>query len=72
MFAMSGDGKQDVQIPMVFLFHKEGTELLEALERNPDMEVVLTYKAIPKGKSYQPMIGPFQRYVVVTHKPAPI
>ncbi|XP_064616048.1 ER degradation-enhancing alpha-mannosidase-like protein 3 [Liolophura sinensis] len=49
LFAMSGDGKQDVQIPMVFLFHKDGTELLEALQAHPEMEVILTYKPIPKA-----------------------
>ena len=34
LFAMSGDGVQNVAIPSVFLFGKEGTELIELLEKN--------------------------------------
>lgn len=39
MFAMSGDGKDDVTIPVVFLFSVDGVTLKQALEKNPDLEV---------------------------------
>lgn len=39
MFAMSGDGVDDVKIPVVFLFTKEGDVLRKAIEKNPDLEV---------------------------------
>lgn len=42
MFAMSGDGTDDVSIPMLFLFNLDGLKFLEALEKNPEMEVTLT------------------------------
>ncbi|XP_069121333.1 ER degradation-enhancing alpha-mannosidase-like protein 3 [Argopecten irradians] len=41
LFAMSGDGQQDVEIPLVFLFHKEGHTVLKLLEEFPDLEVLL-------------------------------
>lgn len=39
MFAMSGDGVDDVVIPVVFLFTREGDLLRKAIEKNPDLEV---------------------------------
>jgi ER degradation enhancer, mannosidase alpha-like 3 len=39
MFAMSGDGTDDVKVPVVFLFKKEADELLAALNENSDLEV---------------------------------
>ncbi|OWF50523.1 ER degradation-enhancing alpha-mannosidase-like protein 3 [Mizuhopecten yessoensis] len=41
LFAMSGDGQQDVEIPLVFLFHKEGQTILKLLEEFPNLEVLL-------------------------------
>ncbi|XP_033732617.1 ER degradation-enhancing alpha-mannosidase-like protein 3 [Pecten maximus] len=41
LFAMSGDGQQDVEIPLVFLFHKEGQTVLKLLQEFPDLEVLL-------------------------------
>ncbi|CAG0912442.1 unnamed protein product [Notodromas monacha] len=41
MFAMSGDGTDDVRIPVVFIFEADGRDLLHALERDPELEVVL-------------------------------
>lgn len=41
MFAMSGDGKDDVKIPVVFLFTKEANKLKDALKINKDLEVSL-------------------------------
>ncbi|XP_059093383.1 ER degradation-enhancing alpha-mannosidase-like protein 3 [Tigriopus californicus] len=42
MFAMSGDGTDDISIPMLFLFNLDGLKFLEALEKHPEMEVTLT------------------------------
>lgn len=39
MFAMSGDGKDDVTIPVVFLYKLEADVLEEAHRLNPNMEV---------------------------------
>lgn len=41
LFAMSGDGVQDVKIPSVFLFGKEGNDLLWNLRSYQDMIVYL-------------------------------
>lgn len=41
MFAMSGDGKDDVAIPVVFLFTDEAKILKTAIENNPELEVSL-------------------------------
>ncbi|XP_003727929.2 ER degradation-enhancing alpha-mannosidase-like protein 3 [Strongylocentrotus purpuratus] len=45
MFAMSGDGTDDVNIPMVFLFSKEGKLLLNAIQEHGVVEVLLLDKA---------------------------
>lgn len=39
MFAMSGDGNDDVTIPVVFLFTEEAKTLKRAVEANPGLEV---------------------------------
>jgi len=44
IFAMSGDGSQDVSIPMVFLFMEEAKQLLQALAENPSLNVRLEEK----------------------------
>ena len=41
LFSMSGDEGPDVDIPAVFLYNEEGTQLLLALETHPDVEVYL-------------------------------
>uniref|UniRef100_A0A0A9Y3V7 alpha-1,2-Mannosidase n=1 Tax=Lygus hesperus TaxID=30085 RepID=A0A0A9Y3V7_LYGHE len=41
MFAMSGDGTDDVDIPVVFLFYDDAWKLLNALADDPAMEVSL-------------------------------
>ena len=46
LFAMSGDGKSEVSIPMLFLFHHEGAKLLEAMAADTDMWIRLGHKAI--------------------------
>lgn len=39
MFAMSGDGVDDVKIPSVFLYSREKQVLMRAIANNPDLEV---------------------------------
>ncbi|CAH0578191.1 unnamed protein product [Chrysodeixis includens] len=41
LFAMSGDGKDDIDIPAVFLFSQEGQYLTEAFESKPDLTVTV-------------------------------
>lgn len=41
LFAMSGDGKDDIEIPAVFLFSQEGQHLTDALKVNPELVVVI-------------------------------
>ncbi|XP_058445795.1 ER degradation-enhancing alpha-mannosidase-like protein 3 [Malaya genurostris] len=41
MFAMSGDGTDDVKIPVVFLFTKEAEVLIAAIKGDPDLEITL-------------------------------
>ncbi|XP_054713818.1 ER degradation-enhancing alpha-mannosidase-like protein 3 [Uloborus diversus] len=48
MFAMSGDGKDDVTIPMVFLFNEEAALLLSAHRQYPDIMIgIAEVSAIP-------------------------
>lgn len=42
MFAMSGDGVDDVKIPMAFLFYDDAVRLLEAVRTNPDIDITLS------------------------------
>ena len=44
LFAMSGDGSQDVTIPMVFLFDQEAQQLLKSMAANPKLVVILEEK----------------------------
>jgi len=46
LFAMSGDGSEDISIPMVFLFHQEAQILLKALSENPGLEITLEEKPL--------------------------
>lgn len=41
LFSMSGDGVDDVSIPMVFIFYNDAKDLLEALKARPNLEVSL-------------------------------
>ncbi|XP_036376858.1 ER degradation-enhancing alpha-mannosidase-like protein 3 isoform X1 [Megalops cyprinoides] len=57
LFQMAGDGRStdDITLPLLFLFHKEGNILLEALREYREVEVLLSDKArdraaILKGK----------------------
>ena len=44
LFAMSGDGVDDVQIPMVFLFNEESKILMKIMAENSDLIVTLEEK----------------------------
>ncbi|XP_063837448.1 ER degradation-enhancing alpha-mannosidase-like protein 3 [Ostrinia nubilalis] len=41
LFAMSGDGKDDIHIPAVFLYSKEAEYLTEVLYSNPELAVIV-------------------------------
>merc|ERR1719418_365133 len=41
LFSMSGDGVDDVSIPMVFVFYNDAKDILEALKSRPKMEASL-------------------------------
>lgn len=42
LFAMSGDGSNDVTIPVVFLFSQDAMILLETLQKRSNLMVTLT------------------------------
>ena len=51
LFAMSGDGRDDIYIPMLFLFHHQGDRLLSAIdESNGNLYMMMGYQAKPSGK----------------------
>uniref|UniRef100_A0A8C2BZX0 alpha-1,2-Mannosidase n=1 Tax=Cyprinus carpio TaxID=7962 RepID=A0A8C2BZX0_CYPCA len=52
LFQMAGDGRNtdDVTLPLLFLFHKEGNILLEALKEYREVEVLLSDKARDRGE----------------------
>lgn len=51
LFAMSGDGVNDVRIPSVFLFNKEGNDLIWNIRSHPDMIVFMGDVTARKGLS---------------------
>lgn len=52
LFQMAGDGKNtdDITIPMLFLFNKEGNIILDAIREYEAVEVLLSDKAKDRGK----------------------
>uniref|UniRef100_A0A8C4F979 alpha-1,2-Mannosidase n=1 Tax=Dicentrarchus labrax TaxID=13489 RepID=A0A8C4F979_DICLA len=56
LFQMAGDGRNtdDVTLPLLFLFHKEGNILLEALKEYREVEVLLSDKARDRGVTLCP------------------
>uniref|UniRef100_A0A8C9Y5M2 alpha-1,2-Mannosidase n=1 Tax=Sander lucioperca TaxID=283035 RepID=A0A8C9Y5M2_SANLU len=52
LFQMAGDGRStdDITMPLLFLFHKEGNILLEALKEYREVEVLLSDKARDRAK----------------------
>lgn len=55
LFQMAGDGRStdDITLPLLFLFHKEGNILLEALKEYREVEVLLSDKARDRGADVQ-------------------
>ncbi|XP_068447513.1 ER degradation-enhancing alpha-mannosidase-like protein 3 isoform X2 [Clinocottus analis] len=55
LFQMAGDGRStdDITMPLLFLFHKEGNILLEALKEYREVEVLLSDKARDRGADVQ-------------------
>ncbi|KAM9529374.1 ER degradation-enhancing alpha-mannosidase-like protein 3 isoform 8-T8 [Salvelinus alpinus] len=55
LFQMAGDGRNtdDVTLPLLFLFYKEGNILLEALKEYREVEVLLSDKARDRGMDVQ-------------------
>ncbi|BET00321.1 Glycosyl hydrolase family 47 [Nesidiocoris tenuis] len=51
MFAMSGDGTDDVTIPVVFLFYDDAWQLLNAIIEDPLMKVTLADRRSSNGQS---------------------
>lgn len=51
LFQMAGDGRStdDIGLPLLFLFHKEGNILLESLKEYREVEVLLSDKARDRG-----------------------
>ncbi|XP_046976893.1 ER degradation-enhancing alpha-mannosidase-like protein 3 [Vanessa cardui] len=41
LFAMSGDGKDDIEIPAIFLFSREGLYLTASMQENPELVVTV-------------------------------
>lgn len=54
LFQMAGDGKNtdDITIPMLFLFSKEGNIILDAMREYLEVEVLLSDKAKDRGKMF--------------------
>lgn len=54
LFQMAGDGRStdDITLPLLFLFHKEGNILLEALKEHREVEVLLSDKARDRGVAF--------------------
>ncbi|KAJ8390362.1 hypothetical protein AAFF_G00107560 [Aldrovandia affinis] len=55
LFQMAGDGRStdDVTLPLLFLFHKEGNILLETLKEYSEVEVLLSDKARDRAALYK-------------------
>ncbi|XP_053325737.1 ER degradation-enhancing alpha-mannosidase-like protein 3 isoform X2 [Spea bombifrons] len=59
LFQMAGDGKNtdDVTIPMLFLFSKEGNIILDAIREYRDVEVLLSDKAKDRATIFKDLEG---------------
>ena len=51
LFAMSGDGRDDIVIPILFLFQQQGARLVTALEESKhQLYMMLGYQTKPPGR----------------------
>ena len=57
LFSMSGDGVSDVYIPSIFLFGKEGNELIWEMRSNPELIIFLGDNLKSPSKERQGMSG---------------
>ncbi|KAF4522599.1 hypothetical protein B566_EDAN003579 [Ephemera danica] len=55
MFAMSGDGKNDIKIPLAFLFQQDAFQLLQALALDPSLRVTISDASPEEKKKHQGM-----------------
>lgn len=57
MFAMSGDGNNDVTIPAIFLFYQDASQLLKAISESPGLEVtILDSGRVESSKSAEELL----------------
>lgn len=63
MFAMSGDGTDDVIIPVVFLFSQDAWQLLQALAKDPSMIITLSGNAAGNIFIHFAMLGLLQCFL---------
>lgn len=70
IFAMSGDGQDDIEIPAVFLFSKESTHLYELWKNNDELTVVVGELKSMK-REYENDCGSEDCESVVTPTPSP-
>lgn len=68
MFAMSGDGVDDVTIPMAFLFYDDAVRLLEAVRKNPELFVTLS--SIAALEEFSDTKDPFKGTEVTLEPPS--
>lgn len=70
LFQMAGDGRStdDIGLPLLFLFHKEGNILLEALKEYREVEVLLSDKARDRGTQFLLTSLSFGQNVMTPHK----
>ncbi|XP_064458121.1 ER degradation-enhancing alpha-mannosidase-like protein 3 isoform X2 [Ornithodoros turicata] len=57
VFAMSGDGKDDVNIPVVFLFTEDAQLLMKALKEEPNLVVTLSDFSLASGDGIEASIA---------------
>ncbi|CAG9558398.1 unnamed protein product [Danaus chrysippus] len=69
LFAMSGDGRDDIEIPAVFLFSQEGEYLKQAMTENPN--IILTIGELKSIKK-QHEVGCDNDNCEIITNPAPV
>uniref|UniRef100_A0A672LGA1 alpha-1,2-Mannosidase n=1 Tax=Sinocyclocheilus grahami TaxID=75366 RepID=A0A672LGA1_SINGR len=70
LFQMAGDGRNtdDVTLPLLFLFHKEGNILLEALKEYREVEVLLSDKARDRDHTSPASLEPVDQSQLTTQE----
>ncbi|KAJ8794816.1 hypothetical protein J1605_018809 [Eschrichtius robustus] len=72
LFQMAGDGKDtdDITIPMLFLFSKEGSIILDAIREYEEVEVLLSDKAKDRDKGARKSLLPLRQLQTFSHTPS--